>query len=220
MPLIPNRRAMSAMVAEAELVADLGADRVDRARERLAQRHRPGIGAGRVARAPAVDRHRLVDDRVGRLHPAFERGEIDEQFPRRSRLALGLGGAIVDRIDIVAPADHRPHRAVAVERDQRALRALGRIGVDRAVGGALHAGIERGPHVDRLAGLVDQRVELGQRPVGEIADAVLLGRRLEPDRRPDWRSPPPPALRKPFSTIDLITTPARPRAASTSAVGE
>ena len=45
------------------------------------------------------------------------------------------------RIDIVAAADHRPHRAVAVERDQRALcAARGVLAAIAAVGGALHAG--------------------------------------------------------------------------------
>ena len=70
---------------------------------------------------------------------------------------------------------------VAVERDQRPLDALGRIGVDRSVGRALHRRVERGPDVDRIGGLVDQRIELGQRPVGEIADAVLVGGLLDPD---------------------------------------
>ena len=79
------------------------------------------------------------------------------------------------------PADHRADGAVAVDRDQRALRALGRVGADRPVGGDLHAGIERGPDVDRLGGLVDQRIELGQRPVGEIADAVVVGGLLDLD---------------------------------------
>jgi hypothetical protein len=55
-------------------------------------------------------------------------------------------------VDIVAPADHRPDSAVAIHRDQCALRASGRIGVDRAVGGRLHAGVERCPDVDRVAG--------------------------------------------------------------------
>ena len=49
------------------------------------------------------------------------------------------------------------------------------------VGGRLHSGIERGPDVDRVLGLVDQRVELRQGPVGEVANAVLLGRRLDAD---------------------------------------
>ena len=116
---------------ETDLSADLGADRVDRAREGFAQRHRAEVGAGRVARAPAIDRHRLVDDRVGRLHPGFERGEIDEQLERRARLAFRLGRAVVDRCDIILAADHRADRAVAVDRDQRALRSVGRVGADR-----------------------------------------------------------------------------------------
>ena len=36
---------------------------------------------------PAVDRHRLVDDRVARTLPRLQRRQIDEKLERRSRLA-------------------------------------------------------------------------------------------------------------------------------------
>ena len=49
------------------------------------------------------------------------------------------------------------------------------------VGGDLHPRVERGPHVDRLGRLVDQGVELGQRPVGEVAHAIVVGGLLDPD---------------------------------------
>ena len=103
----------------------------------------------------------------------FDRGHVDEQFERGAGLADRLGGAIVARVEIVAAADHRPDRAVAVDRDQSALGAVGRIGVDRRHRGALHVGVDRRPDVERLDGLVDQRVELRQHPVGEIAGGVL-----------------------------------------------
>ena len=72
-------------------------------------------------------------------------------------------------------------RRNAVEADQRALRALGGIRGDSRRGGALHAGIERRPDLDRLVVVRQDQVELRQRPVGEIADAVLLRRLLDPD---------------------------------------
>ena len=179
--VMPNRRAMSAIVVKptcAPILALIVLIEREKASRRLTG---PRLVARRVARAPAVDGHRLVDDRVGRLHPQFERGEVNEQLERRSRLALRLGRAVVDRRDVILAADHRPHRPVAVDRDQRALRPVGRIGADRLVGRHLHAGIERRPHVDRLGGLVDQLVELRQRPVGEVTDAVLVGRLLDPN---------------------------------------
>ena len=57
--------------------------------------------------------------------------------------------------------------------------------------------------------LVDQRVELRQRPVGEIADAVLLGRLLDADLRPDRRCGRGVGVMKPFLTIVWSTTPER-----------
>ncbi len=183
MLLIPNRRAMSAIVPKPSWAPIFALTVLIEQREGLAQTDGPTVRARRVARRPTVDRHRLVDDRVGRLHPGFERGEIDEQLERGSRLALGLGRAVVDRIDIVATADHRPHCTVAIDGDQRALGLRRRVGGDGAFRCRLHVGIERGPDLDRLGVLVDQGVELGKGPVGEIADAVLLGGRLDLDRR-------------------------------------
>ena len=93
---------------------------------------------------------RLVDDRIGRLHPGLERGQIDEQLERRSRLALRLGRAVVDRRDIILAADHRPHRAVAVEATSAPCApsgALARIALSAAT---CMPGVERRPHVDRL----------------------------------------------------------------------
>ena len=74
---------------------------------------------------------------------------------------------------------------LAIEADQRALRIARRILADRLVGGALHSEIERGPHLQRRLGFVDQALELRQCPIGEIAHAVLarFGRELAELRR-------------------------------------
>ena len=158
---------------EPHRLPQLRRDRVERIGEGGAQRDLARIAARIVARRPAVDRHRLVDLPVLWRAPGFQRGEIDEQLERRSRLALRLGGAVVDRADVIGPAHHRAHRAVAVDRHQRALCALGHVGADRGIRLALHRGVQRGPHLQRLDRLVDQQVQLRQRPVGEIAHAVL-----------------------------------------------
>ncbi len=116
--------------AKAQSLADLRADGVDRPGEGLAQADRAKVRSCRVARRPAVDRHRLVDHRILRLHARLQRGEIDEQLPRRSWLTLSLGRPIVDGIDIVAAADHRADGAVTIERHQRTLRTRRSVGVD------------------------------------------------------------------------------------------
>ena len=96
LPEIPNRRAMSAIVPKPS-ASPILALTVLMEREKASRSVTgPSVGAGRVARGPAVDRDRLVDDRVVGLHPRFERGQIDEQLEGGSRLALGLGRAIVD----------------------------------------------------------------------------------------------------------------------------
>ncbi len=61
------------------------------------------------------------------------------------------------------------------------MRALGCVGGDRLVGRNLHPGIERGPDIDRIRSLVDQRVELRQSPIGEITHAILVAGLLDAD---------------------------------------
>ena len=167
--------------AEADFLAKLRRDRVDRVGERSADRDLARIAARIVARAPAVDRHRLVDDDIVDLVPGLQRSEINEQLERRARLTNRLRRAVVDRGDIILAADHCADTAVAIEADQRTLRIARRVLPDRLVGGALHAKVERRPYLQRRLGFVDQRLELGQRPIGEIAHAVLarLGRELD-----------------------------------------
>ena len=88
-----------------------------------------------------------------RAQPGFEPGEIDERLEGRARLALRLGRAVELAVAVIAPADHRPHRAVRRHRDQRALadRVLRRRSapVSSAIGGLggrLQARVERRAH--------------------------------------------------------------------------
>jgi len=122
-----------------------------------------------------------LNEEPGWRDPRFERGQVDEQLERGAGLARRLRRTVVDRRHIVLAADHRADSAIAVHGHQRTLGAVGGIRLDRLVGGDLHCGIERGPYVDRIGALVDQGLELWQRPVGEVADAVLLGRLLDAD---------------------------------------
>ena len=85
-------------------------------------RHKP---PPELLRAPAVDCHWLVHHlRIGRI-ACLQRRQIDEQLPRRARLAHRIGGAVVVGSHVIRAADHRQHRAIAVKADQRALRSRG-----------------------------------------------------------------------------------------------
>ena len=88
------------------------------------------------------------------------------------------------------------------------------------IGGGLEARIERGPNVDRLGSLIDQRIQLRQRPVGEITHAVLVRTFAGSARLAGLAAAAVAASMKPFLTIVCNTTPERDRAASMSAVGE
>ncbi len=158
---------------EADFVAELRGDRIDRIGKGRAQIDFTDITARRIARAPPVDADRRIHHAVVGRVTGLERCEIDEQLPRRARLAAGIGGAIVIGLDVIGAADQREYRPVPVHADERTLRAIGRIGLYRCGGGPLHPHIERGPHLDRFECFGQQQVELRQSPVGEIADRVL-----------------------------------------------
>ncbi len=138
--------------AEADLVAELRGHGVLRIGEGGADIDFAGVGTARIVRAPAIDRHWLVDDLVVGRVAGLQRREIDEQFPRRARLAHRVDRAVVIARDVIGAADEGEHRAVAVEADQRALRAFGCIRLDRGARLFLHFRIERGPHFERLVG--------------------------------------------------------------------
>ena len=161
--------------AEPDLVAELGCDGVDRIGKGGAQIGLADVPAVRVARAPPVDGDGGVDHLVLGHVTCLQRGEIDEQLPCRTRLAHRGGGAVVIAGDVIGAPHHREDRPVTVKTDQRALRPLRRIRLDRGGRGALHADVERGPHLDRLVGFGQNDIELRQHPVGEIAHRVLPG---------------------------------------------
>ena len=77
--------------ARADFVGDAGGDRVDRERERGAQRDRAAIAFVVIARTPAIDDDRLVVAHVFGVEARFERGGVDERLERRARLAAALG---------------------------------------------------------------------------------------------------------------------------------
>ena len=73
-----------------------------------------------------------------------QRGEIDEQFEGRARLAPRLSGAVERRFAVVLAADHRDDPAIGPHRHQRRLRVADRSAVDRPDRQALKVGVERG----------------------------------------------------------------------------
>src|SRR3546814_12868052 len=86
---------------EADILAELRGDGIDRISERGADFHRAREMPRIVARAPALDRHRLVDAHVVGLMPGLAPGEVDAQFPLRPRLAPRRGGAGVYRAEVI-----------------------------------------------------------------------------------------------------------------------
>ena len=91
-------------------------DRVDRAGERRDERQRAREGAAVVLRAPVAEADRSVDDDGVRpqLRDRRQRRRVDERLERRAGLAQRIDGAIELALPVVAPADHRAHRAVDV----------------------------------------------------------------------------------------------------------
>ena len=86
-----------------------------------------------------------------------QRRHIDEGLEGRTRLALGVGGAVELAVFVIAPADHRLHGAVVLHGDDRGLRGVigRRLDVDRLVddrlGAALDAAVDRGLHLDHVS---------------------------------------------------------------------
>ena len=146
---------------------------VDGTGKGIPDRHFPDEFVIVVAGTPIVDGYRFIDDDIVWLDPRFQRGEINEQFERRSRLPLGGNGAVVDRRHIILAADHGADRTIGRHRHQCALHPFGRASLDGDFCGALHAGEQGGVNDQRLNRLIGQRVELAKHPIGKIADAVL-----------------------------------------------
>ena len=135
---------------DADLVADLRRNRVERFSQRIGQRHRAHVFAAIVARPPVLDRHRHVKAHGARRQAVFERRGIDEHLERGARLAARLRGAVELRLQIVTPTDHGADRARLVVDHE--CRAFGRPAVlshgveallDRLLRGGLQLEIER-----------------------------------------------------------------------------
>ena len=98
LPEMPKRWAMSAMVpkpSESPILALIVL--IDRAKASRSDTGPTWVRVELRGVQPSIVTGSSTIVSLG-LHPRFERGEIDEQLERRSRLALGLGRAVVDRI--------------------------------------------------------------------------------------------------------------------------
>ena len=168
-------------LAEPHFVAQLRSDSVDRIGESGAQIRLADIAPVRIARGPSADRDLgIYDTVIGRVS-RLQRGQIDEQFPARTRLAQRVGRAVVVGFDIVGAAHERENCTIAIQAYQRALRTVGCIARDCGGSSLLHSGIKRGPHLDRLECLGQEQVELRQGPIGEITHRVRACLLLEVD---------------------------------------
>ena len=116
LPEMPKRCAMSAMVpkpsASPILALTVLIDRAKASRRLTGPRWCASSCAGSSRRSSPARRRSCPE-----ASSPIQGGQIDEQLEGRSRLAFGLGRAIVDRIDIVATADHRLDGTVTVDRN-------------------------------------------------------------------------------------------------------
>ena len=158
---------------------------VDRAGDRLRQRHRAGIGVAVVLRAPVADADRAVDHDRGRLEAVHQRGGVDIGLERRAGLAVGVGGAVELAGAIVAAADHGADAAVEIGDHGRGLGGvivaaeLAQLVFDRFFGGALHVHVDRGADHEHALGVglregIDQLAHLVERPVEIIVRRILV----------------------------------------------
>ena len=158
---------------------------VDRAGDRLGQRHRAGIGVAVILRAPVADADRAVDhDRV-RLETVQQRGGVDIGLERRAGLPVGVDGAVELARAVVAAADHRAHAAVEIGHHGGGLRRvivaaeLAQLVFDRVLGGALHVHVDRGADHEDALGIgfregVDQLAHLVERPVEIVVRRIFV----------------------------------------------
>src|SRR6266542_3909553 len=111
-------------IAVAERDRQLHRNDVDRAHQRLRERHRAGKAAAVVFRAPVADADRRVDYDRGRLEPVHQGSGVDIGLERGARRAHGVGRAVELALAVVASADHGAHRAVDVHQHRGALLGL------------------------------------------------------------------------------------------------
>ncbi|MNX90011.1 hypothetical protein D3C86_1220420 [compost metagenome] len=163
----------------ADLIGDIGGDRVGRLGDGLSQSHLAREVAGIVLGRPAADGHGLVHDRGGRGVAGLDRRQIDEGLPRRAGLTAGVGRAVELAVGIGAAADHGADPAFAVQGDQgRLFDAPALVAVQDAAHGALGVGLQRqvqgGLDHHVLGRFADQAADLLVQPVDEIL-GVLAG---------------------------------------------
>ncbi|VUD73772.1 hypothetical protein MET9862_04392 [Methylobacterium symbioticum] len=164
----------------AELVAELGGDGVDREREGGAQGQRSAEAVVGILRLPVADLDRAVHQHGIRAQPLRIGGEIDEELEQGAGLALGLNGAVELAVLVVAPAHHGQDRALRRQGDEGGLarlllRAL-RVEApgDHALGEALQVEVEGRAHGD-VAARIGEALGVGGDHVEEVVGA---GRRL------------------------------------------
>ncbi len=171
----------------ADLVGDLGRDRVDGQGEGAAQGDGAPEAVVGVLRLPFADLDRAVDQHRLRRVALLVGGEVDEQLEQRAGLALGLRRPVELAVLVVAPAHHRQHRALLREHHHRGLRdlLLGTFRVEAAgddtLGEALEIEVEGGAQGD-VAGGVDEPFGVGRHHVDEeVGAGRRLGRRSQGD---------------------------------------
>ena len=103
----------------------------------------------------------------------FQRGQIHERLPRRSRLTAGLIGAVVAARGVIRAADIGAHAAETVQGHQGRLGGIGALqprgpGADRGAGGDFGGHVEGGVDHQIEFRRADHLFELGVRPVDEI----------------------------------------------------
>ena len=136
-------------------------------------------------RAPVADADRAVDHDRGRLHAVLQRGGVDVGLERGAGLAQRVGGAVELARAVVAAADHGAHRAVEIGDHHGGLAGvvvaavLAQRILDRVLGGALQAGVERGAHqehalVHRFRERVDELLHLVEGPVEIVVRRAVV----------------------------------------------
>ena len=132
------------------LRGDLGGDRIDRAGKSLTEGQFARIRAVYIARFPAPDLDRTVDDHRGWPQSVFQSRQVDNGLEGGARLTPGLDRPVELAPAVTAAADHRPDGAVHGQHHDRGLGnapgpapAADQIG-DRPLGRALQSRIQRG----------------------------------------------------------------------------
>ena len=167
---------------DAGMALDPDRHRVDRVGQRLGQAYLAAVAFIVVLGAPALDRHRRVQEHTLRVQPRLEAGEIDQGLEGGTRLTQRLGRPVELARRVIAPADHGPDRAVGRHRHQRRLPGAepGAGPLQRrrhlGLGDPLQAPIQGGGDDEIAVPAADIALDLGEGPVGEVTpDAPFPG---------------------------------------------